>query len=296
MLLAALRDSAGCEVLAVSDWVVRRDDHVGCVVLGPVAPPGGPGGATMRVMRRGRDMPDLILVCRSTQLAPAAYRFYRAVLLSFPERGGPPDRPRLRELAAHFGVRLAATLAELAAKGLLQCDAATGAIRTAYPFSGVPTAHRVTLAPDTGDATADLDARQVFAMCALDALGVPLMLRRDGRIASQDALTGETIEVQVRVTDAAALADAAGWEARWDPASTVIYARAPEHEHDCGVDAASACCPLINFFTTEAHARAWAAAHPIADGVTLSQEEAMRRAQAEFGGLLDRREGGPAPG
>jgi hypothetical protein len=241
-------------------------------------------------------MPDLVTVCRSTQLTPAAYRFYRAVLLSFPEQGGPPDRPRLRDLAARFGVRLAATLADLAAKGLLQCDPATGAVRTANPFSGVPTAHRVTLAPATGDATGDLDLRHIYAMCALDALGVPLMLRRDARIAAQDALTGETIEVRVRVMDVGALADAAGWEARWDPGSTVVYARSPEHEHDCGVEAASACCPLINFFTTEAHARKWAEAHPIADGVTLSQEEAMRRAHAEFGGLLDRLEGEPAPG
>jgi hypothetical protein len=241
-------------------------------------------------------MPDLITVCRSTQLTPAAYRFYRAVLLSFPERGGPPDRPLLRELAARFGVRLAATLAELAAKGLLQCDPATGAVRTAYPFSGVPTAHRMTLAPATGDAAGDLDTPHVFAMCPLDALGVPLLLRRDARIASRDALTGEAIAVRVRVTDAAALAGAAGWEARWDPASTVVYARAPEHEHDCGVDAASACCPVINFFAAAAHARAWAAPHSIADGVTLTQEEAMRRAQAEFGGLLDRLEGRPAPG
>jgi hypothetical protein len=36
MLLAALRGYAGCEVLAVSNWLLRRDDQVGCVVFGPV--------------------------------------------------------------------------------------------------------------------------------------------------------------------------------------------------------------------------------------------------------------------
>jgi len=36
MLLAALRGYGGCEVLAISNWVLRRDDQVGCVVLGPV--------------------------------------------------------------------------------------------------------------------------------------------------------------------------------------------------------------------------------------------------------------------
>jgi hypothetical protein len=36
MLLAALRGYAGCEVLAVSNWLLRRDDQVGCLVFGPI--------------------------------------------------------------------------------------------------------------------------------------------------------------------------------------------------------------------------------------------------------------------
>ena len=36
MLLAALRGYGGCEVLAVSNWVLRRDDQIGCLVLSPV--------------------------------------------------------------------------------------------------------------------------------------------------------------------------------------------------------------------------------------------------------------------
>jgi hypothetical protein len=36
MLLAALRGSAGCEVLAVSNWLLGRDDQVGCAVFWPI--------------------------------------------------------------------------------------------------------------------------------------------------------------------------------------------------------------------------------------------------------------------
>lgn len=36
MLLAALRGYSGCEVTAISNWILRRDDQVGCIVLGPV--------------------------------------------------------------------------------------------------------------------------------------------------------------------------------------------------------------------------------------------------------------------
>jgi hypothetical protein len=36
MQLAALRGYGGCEVLAVSNWLLRRDDQVGCLVFAPV--------------------------------------------------------------------------------------------------------------------------------------------------------------------------------------------------------------------------------------------------------------------
>ncbi len=36
MLLAAVRGYAGCEVLAVSNWILRRDDQLGCLLFGPV--------------------------------------------------------------------------------------------------------------------------------------------------------------------------------------------------------------------------------------------------------------------
>ncbi len=36
MLLAAVRGYAGCEVLAIGNWILRRDDQVGCVVFSPI--------------------------------------------------------------------------------------------------------------------------------------------------------------------------------------------------------------------------------------------------------------------
>lgn len=36
MLLAAARGYAGCEVLAVSNWLLRRDDQFGCMLLSPI--------------------------------------------------------------------------------------------------------------------------------------------------------------------------------------------------------------------------------------------------------------------
>lgn len=36
MLLAAARGYRGCEVLAVSNWLLRRDDQVGCLLFAPI--------------------------------------------------------------------------------------------------------------------------------------------------------------------------------------------------------------------------------------------------------------------
>jgi hypothetical protein len=36
MWLAALRGYAGCEVLAVSNWLLGRDDQVGCALFWPI--------------------------------------------------------------------------------------------------------------------------------------------------------------------------------------------------------------------------------------------------------------------
>ncbi len=36
LLLAAVRGYAGCESLAIANWLLRRDDQVGCVVFSPL--------------------------------------------------------------------------------------------------------------------------------------------------------------------------------------------------------------------------------------------------------------------
>jgi hypothetical protein len=241
-------------------------------------------------------MATLITVCRSARLTSVVYQFYCAVLRTFPAQGAPPDPAQLGQLAERFAVPLAATLADLAAQDLVQVDAATGRIRAAYPFSGVPTMHQVRLVPDPypagGPQHHGPTGQQVFAMCALDALGIPLMLRWQATIRSQDALTNEPVEVSVTAVDGASPANLAGWSARWDPPGTVVYARSAEHEHehDAGCAAAGTCCPMTNFFVDAAHAQQWAQTHEVPDGVVLAPVEALHRAQALFGGVLHRLE------
>jgi hypothetical protein len=36
LLVAAARGYAGCEVLAIPNWLLRRDDQVGCLIFSPL--------------------------------------------------------------------------------------------------------------------------------------------------------------------------------------------------------------------------------------------------------------------
>lgn len=36
LLAAAVRGYSGCEVLAIGNWLLRRDDQLGCIILSPV--------------------------------------------------------------------------------------------------------------------------------------------------------------------------------------------------------------------------------------------------------------------
>jgi hypothetical protein len=211
------------------------------------------------------------------------------------------------QLAEEWGVPLEPTLADLATQDLVQRDPATGRIRAAYPFSGVPTPHHVALFSDhSGERTDQIEAT-VFAMCALDALGIPMLLRRAALITSVDPHTGEAIRVLARilpeVSGSHAPLPASEWRMAWDPRSAVVYARPPSHEakHDAGVCLAEwTCCPVTNFFATVASAQAWichrTALEPAAvlDGHVLDQQEALERAHTLFAGVLERLTSDPA--
>src|SRR5260221_2331175 len=133
--------------------VDAHDDLLSMTAAAAAAAPGddrGEGGggepAAGRQARDGvRGAQAIVRVCRSARLTPAAYAFYRAILLAFVELGHAPEPAIVAALARRFGVRREATLARMAAQDLLQRDPQTGRIRAAYPFSGVPTPHRVAL-------------------------------------------------------------------------------------------------------------------------------------------------------
>ena len=97
--------------------------------------------------------------------------------------------------------RVASVLGQLADADFLCLDHA-GQITVAYPFSALPTPHRVQIA---GHAT-------VFAMCAIDALGISAMTGVPVVIESADPSTGQPITLNVD-----------GASSTWDPGTAVVY-------------------------------------------------------------------------
>ena len=111
------------------------------------------------------------IVGRQERLPGPLRDLHRAVLRRFLQTGAPPTTRWLRQAAADEGLD-ATALDELAAADAVHVM--DGVVAVAYPFSGTPTPHRV-----------ELDGLPaVHAMCAIDALGLPAMAGRDGRITS----------------------------------------------------------------------------------------------------------------
>ncbi len=92
-------------------------------------------------------------------------------------------------------------LAELHHKDVIRLDEA-GQIRAAYPFPAASTGHLVAI--DAGPT--------VYAMCAIDALGIAAMLDRNITITSADPVTGAQIAVSIQ-----------RGQATWRPGSAVVF-------------------------------------------------------------------------
>jgi hypothetical protein len=206
---------------------------------------------------------------RQATLPGPLQAFHRALLGVFLTEAGPPDPTVIGRLAAERRLDPQAALASLAEADLVHADPATGRVGVAYPFSGPPTPHRVELA----------EGPSVYAMCALDALGIPQMTRRSGRIRSIDPSSGQPITVEV---------DDQGW--RWQPPTTVVLAGTTTMGDVCG-SVVDCCCPYINFHASPHDADTYRQAHPAMAAELFEQAEAVEGARRIFGGLFDAESG-----
>ena len=206
-------------------------------------------------------------------LPPASRRLHRALLDGLLATGAAPSGEELARVAGVDPATLPDLIAELVAADYV-ATASAGTPVCLYPLSPTPTPHLVRI-----------DGQPRYAMCAIDALGIPAMLDREVPIEAACGACRTSVRLVVRPGEVVAA----------DPASTVVVARRDERE-----PAASACCPFTVFACTAHHGEALVAAttgtHLLSLAEALSQGEVifgdLRRADT----LPARRRRWPTPG
>jgi hypothetical protein len=198
---------------------------------------------------------------RAKRLTPAQRELYRWILRAFAEHGSARVE-ELVEVASSLGLEVEQALAQLAEEDLVHRDPGNGEIVVAYPFSGAPTAHRVGL--DRGS--------EVFAMCAVDALGIPFMLDKPGEIRSRDPLTGA--EISVRIEPGVAI--------DWRPDAAVVLWGATS----AGGPSTDTCCQYVHLFSSTDSARRYVAGKSGVRGQILAVPSAAEAGKAIFGDVL----------
>lgn len=196
------------------------------------------------------------VVARQAGLTATAGQVHRAVLRAFMETG---QAPRREDVTLPVGVDVAEAFRQLDEVDLVHLD--DGRVTVAYPFSGSPTGHVVHLD----------GATPVHAMCAIDALGIPLMTGRDGVIESADPADGRPIRVERRDGT---------W--RWLPEETVVLLA---QSRGCG-PAADCLCPLLTFHGDRRRAEEYRLGRVELTGLVLDQARAVQIADWSFGTLL----------
>jgi hypothetical protein len=185
---------------------------------------------------------------RALPLDPVEKAAHQAILRTFAITGHPPAASELDAVIAGSGSSAAEVLNKLHDVDAIRL-APDGQIAVAYPFSAAPTRHRVRIG----------DQVDVYAMCAIDALGISAMLGQDTLIESVDVTTGQPITVTT-----------SGGHTSWEPAGAVVVIGADAG----GGPSADCCCASLNFFADRATAQAWTSAHPHVPGQILDQAEA----------------------
>lgn len=188
----------------------------------------------------------------------------KAILSAFATSGTSPNMsdiiPLLPGLEMEEIIPICRRLAE---KDLIVWEEAERCVRSAYPFSGVPTSHRVHLK----------DGPKTYALCAVDALGMSVMLGRAAHVVSRCAQCDTAVEVAVTPEGLAQYIP--GKSVVWFPLITDIC---------CPV--AVSRCPDINFFCSAKHRDHWWQARGRPEGLSMTMPEAFEAGREIFGRLL----------
>ena len=197
------------------------------------------------------------------RLPPKEDLAWRIVLEAFASSGRPPSVLQIAEKIGVPDSEARTFLVDLRTHDLLGLDESATKITYAYPFANTPTEHRV-----------GLDGRCLYAVCAIDALGVAGMLRSDTRIESACRGCRGRIEVGT-----ARNGKSLGW---YRPAEAVVW-----YDLAYTQAAATSCCTVIAFFCSDPHLDDWLLAQNARrTGYRLTLDEGLEVGRALFEPVL----------
>src|SRR5262245_26409156 len=197
---------------------------------------------------------------RRARLSDTERALYFWILRRFAERGRPTTEELGKE-AEQLGLALQPAIATLRREDLVHLGG-DGEITVAYPFSGVPTAHRVRFP----------NGQEAFAMCAIDALGIAPMLDQPIEITSHDPLSDKPYHADLSPDGSASS----------QPDTAAVVAGV----NDRHADSCSGCCPVLNFFASRENAERWLNEHPHVHGEVITIEDAIAAGRAIFAEVL----------
>ena len=158
---------------------------------------------------------------------------WRIVLNLFARFARPPSALEIAETANLTVAQVVVILADLVSQDLLVMDDSASAIVSAYPFASQPTDHRV-----------ELSGRELYAMCAIDALGIAGMFQKDAIIKSRCRICHERIEIGTTRRGKSL--------SYHHPVGSVVW-----YDFAYTQTAATSCCPAIALFCSDAHLKRW---------------------------------------
>jgi hypothetical protein len=171
---------------------------------------------------------------------------YWYILESFPLIGRAPTMAEMETDLFMSRLQIQTILQALSKKGVLRLDGTSSRILDAYPYSSIPTRHRMCL--DNG--------MEIFSMCAVDAFYVPFLTESDIIVRSHCFFCRSDIEIAIEQKRIS----------RASPSKSMIWNSMAEYT-----------CPLTNFFCSEEHFLKWRKRMPNEPGQVFTLADSLEK-------------------
>ena len=171
---------------------------------------------------------------------------YWYILETFPHLGRAPTIEEIERDLLFDRDQIVCTFKSLETKGTLRSDSKSYRILDAYPYSGVPTRHRISL--DKGE--------NLYSMCALDVFYIPFLTDYDLTVRSHCFHCRCEIELRIEQNKIS----------KASPTNTVVWHSASSYD-----------CPKTNFFCSEDHLSKWREKEIKDEGQIYTLTEALKK-------------------